>query len=136
MLPFENIAIMINNKKITSNVAPTICFELGKEEAQKFYTKAIRQVHGSNKGGLGWSNKALNKIDWKALDCALKGRSNSFQLWLSKQAIGVCATQMNTVRIQDILDDQCPNCGRCGEDNKHLNRCHNAGRVRLFRDSI
>ncbi len=136
MLPFENIAIMINNKKITSNVAPTICFELGKEEAQKFYTKAIRQVHGSNKGGLGWYNRALNKVDWKEINCALKGRPNGFQLWLSKQAIGVCAMQKNTMQIQDILDDRCPNCRGSREGNKHLNRCHDAGWVRLFRDSI
>jgi hypothetical protein len=136
MLPFKNIAIMINNKKITSNVAPIICFELEKEEAWKFYTKAIRQVHGSNKGGLGWSNEAFKEVDWKFIDCALKGRPNSFQLWLSKQVIGVCAMQKNTARIQDILDGQCPNCGRRGEDDKHLNRCHDAVRVRLFRESI
>ncbi len=30
LLPFQNIAIMINNKKIASNVAPKIHFELGK----------------------------------------------------------------------------------------------------------
>jgi hypothetical protein len=136
MLPFENIAIMINNEKITSKIAPTICFELGKEEAWKFYTKAIRWVRGSNKGGLGWSNEAFNKVDWKAINCALRGRPNGFQLWLPKQVIGVCAMQKNTAQIQDILDDQCPNCRRHGEDNQHLNRCHNAGQVWLFRDSV
>jgi hypothetical protein len=50
MLPFENIAIMIYNKKIMSNIAPTIRFKLGKEEAQLFCTKAARRVRGSNKG--------------------------------------------------------------------------------------
>jgi hypothetical protein len=136
MLPFKNIAIMINNKKIIFNVALTIHFDLGKEEALKFYTKAIRWVHGSNKNGLGWSNEVFNEVDWKAIDHALKGRPNSFQLWLSKQVIGVCTMQKNTAQIQDILDDQCPNCGRRGEDNKHLNRCCDAGQVRLFRDSV
>ena len=53
----------------------------------------------------------------------LKQKPKGFQLWLSKQSIGVCTTQKNTVRIQDILDNCCPNCGKRGEDNKHLNRC-------------
>ena len=55
---------------------------------------------------------------------------------MSKQSIGICATQKNTARIQDILNDQCPNCGKQGEDNKHLNRCTNPGRVQLFRDGV
>jgi hypothetical protein len=33
MLPFENIAMMINSEKITSNIAPMIQFKLGKKEA-------------------------------------------------------------------------------------------------------
>jgi hypothetical protein len=97
MLPSKNIAIRINNEKITSNIAPIICFELGKEKAWKFYTKAIRWVRGSNKGGLGWSDEAFNKVDWKAIDRALKGRPNGFQLWLSKQVLGACTMQKNTV---------------------------------------
>jgi hypothetical protein len=115
---------VINNEKITSNIAPVIWFVLGKEKARLFYTKVVRRVGGSNKGGLGWANEAFNKVDWKALEQALSRRLNGFQLWLSKQAIRMCATQKNTARIQDILDDRCPNCGKQGKDNKHLNRCH------------
>jgi hypothetical protein len=136
MLPFENIAIMIINKKIKSNISPTVSFELGKEEAQLLYTTAIRRVHRRNKGRLGWSNKAFKKVDQMATEHALKVRPNGFQLWLSKQAIENCITQKNTGRIQDIFDNRCPNCGRCGEDNKQLNKCHNTGQVRLFRDSV
>ncbi len=115
-----------------SKVAPMIWFKLGKEEAQLFYMKAVMRVGGSIKGGLGWTNKVFNEVDWKALEQALSRRPNGFQLWLSKQALRVCATQKNTARIQDILDDRSPNCGKQGEDNKHLNRCHNAGHMRLF----
>jgi hypothetical protein len=59
-----------------------------------------------------------------------------FQLWLSKQCIGICATRRNMARIQNILDDKCPNCLRPRETNNHLNRCPDAGRTLLFRDSI
>ena len=40
LLPFENSAVLINNSKITRNVAPQIRFHLGRVDANKFYTKA------------------------------------------------------------------------------------------------
>ncbi len=74
--------------------------------------------------------------DLEATAKAVSGRPEGFQLWLSEQAIRVCATQKNTARIQDILDDRCPNCGKRGEDNHHLNQCRDPGRVRLFREGV
>ncbi len=127
LLPFENITKILDGKKVTSGVSPAICFALGRKEAGRFYTAARHRVRDSNMGGLGWSEEAFDEVDWKALERALNCRSNGFQLWLSKQAIGICATQKNTARIQDILDDRCPNCGKQGEDNKHLNTCMDPG---------
>jgi hypothetical protein len=136
LLPFKQSAVVIDGVKITSNIAPTVRFTLGKVEAQRFYTKAIDRVQGSNKGGLGWTPEAFEAVDWDTLAKVTMINSIGFQLWLSKQAIGVCTTQKNTARIQDILDDRCPNCGQRGEDNKHLNRCTNPGRIRLFQDGV
>ena len=136
LLPFEHSAVLIKNIKITLNIAPLIRFLLGRVDVKKVYTKAINQVKGSNKGGLGWSAEAFDTVDWEATAKAISGRPEGFQLWLSKQAIGVCATQKNTACIQDILDDRCPNCGKRGEDNHHLNQCRDPGRVRLFREGV
>ena len=111
LLPFEQSAVVIDGVKITSNIAPTVRFTLGKVEAQRFYTKAINRVRGSNKGGLGWTPEAFEAVDWDTLAKVTKINSEGFQLWLSKQAIGVCSTQKNTARIQYILDNCCPNCG-------------------------
>jgi hypothetical protein len=120
-LPFKKVTIMIQSTKITLNIAQAIRFTLGQEEAQRFYTKAQDNFRGSNKGGLGWTQEAFNAVDWSALDQLLQSRMAGFQLWLSKQAIGVCATQKNTLSIQDILDNCCPYCGKHGEGNRHLN---------------
>ena len=136
LLPFEQAAVIVDRVKITSQIAPAICFALGKVEARRFYTKAVDRIRGSNKGGLGWQEEHFNEVDWEALSKTIKRKPKGFQLWLSKQSIGICATQKNTARIQDILDDRCPNCGKQGEDNKHLNRCTNPGRVQLFRDGV
>ena len=75
-------------------------------------------------------------MNWEASAKAILGRLEGFQLWLLKQSIGVWATQKNTARIQDILDDRCPNCGKRGEDNQHLNQLMDPGHVRLFRDRV
>ena len=75
-------------------------------------------------------------MDWEASAKAILGRLEGFQLWLSNQAIGVCATQKNTACIQDIIDDRCPNCDKRGEDNQQLNCCTDPGRVHLFHDGV
>jgi hypothetical protein len=64
LLPFENSAVLINNIKITSNVAPQIRFLLGRVDTKKYYTKAMKCIEGSNKGGLGWSPEAFEAVDW------------------------------------------------------------------------
>ncbi len=121
LLPFEKAAVVIDSIKVTSNIAPAIRSFLGKADAKKFYTKAINCVNGSNKRGLGWPAETFDSVDWKATADAISNQPEGFQIWLSKQTIGVCATQKNTARIQDILDDKCPNCGRRFKDNHHLN---------------
>ncbi len=38
--------------------------------------------------------------------------------------------------FRTFLDDRCPNCGKQGENNRHLNRCMDPGRIQLFRDGV
>jgi hypothetical protein len=135
-LPFKRSAVVIDGIKITSQIAPMVRFALRKVDVQRFYTKAIDRVWGSNKGGLGWSTEAFKAVDWKTLARVMKINLEGFQLWLFKQAIGVCATQKNMARTQDLLDDHCPNCGKRGEDDKYLNRCTDPGQIKLFRDRV
>ncbi len=99
LLPMEGAAIIIGGAKMTSNVATSTRFHQGREEARQVYTRPIRIKNGSNKGGLGWSAAAFNAVDWQAITAALKGKPDTFGLWLSKQAIGVCATRKNLARI-------------------------------------
>ncbi len=103
---------------------------------KKFYTKAIRIVNRVNKGGLGWSATIFDLVVWISIEEALQGKPKMFGLWLAKQSIRVCATRKNLARIQDILDNHCPNCGSPQEDNKHLNRCSDKGRQWKFREDV
>ncbi len=91
LLPFKRAAVVVDGIKITSQVAPAVRFALGRVEARHFYTKAMDRVCRSNRGGLGWYEEDFDKVDWEALSRALKHKPDGFQLWLSKQSIGVCA---------------------------------------------
>ena len=93
-------------------------------------------MRGVNKGGLGWLAEQFDQVAWADLDRALRSKPDMYQLWLSKQCIGICATRRNLVRIQDILDDRGPNCVQGPEKSTHLNRCPDHGRTLLFKEGI
>jgi hypothetical protein len=136
LLPLEKIAVFVDNKKMTTDVGKEVRFYLGKEEARSFYTKTRQIVNGVNKGGLGWSNERFEAVDWWSLHKVLENKPDMFGLWLSKQQAGVCATRYNIARIQDLLDDKCPNCQLPRERSNHLNHCPDHGRTLLFKDSV
>ncbi len=50
LLPFKRAAVVVNGVKITSQIAPEIRFALGKVEAKRFYTKAVKKNTEVTKG--------------------------------------------------------------------------------------
>jgi hypothetical protein len=136
LLPLEKAAVFINNKKTTTDVGPNARYLLGAEEVRRFYTSPAVLVRGVNKGGLGWSGERFDQVAWTDLDRALRSKPDMYQLWLAKQCIGICTTQRNLARIQDILDDRCPNCGQGPERSTHLNCCPNHGCTLLLKESV
>jgi hypothetical protein len=136
LLPLEKAAVFIDNEKATTDVGPNARYLLGAEEARRFYTSPVILVRGANQGGLGWSRERFDQVAWTDLNRALRSKPDMYQLWLSKQCIGICATRRNLARIQDILDDRCPNCGQGPERSTHLNRCPDHGRTMLFNESV
>jgi hypothetical protein len=135
-LPMETAAIVLDSVKLTTDVGAEVRFCLGKEEALRFYTKPKEVTNGRNRGGLGWSTHRFHQVAWDSLDLALQSKPDMFQVWLSKQCIGICATLKNMARIQDLLDDKCPNCLQPQETSQHLNRCLDKGRTLLFKEGV
>ncbi len=132
-LPLEKAAVVLDGFKLTTDVGPEVRIQLGMEEAERFYTKPCNIVFGVNKRGLGWSSQRFHAVTWKALDATLKSKLDMFQIWLSKQCIGMCATKKNMKRIQDLLDNKCPNCNHPRETSDHLPK---ARQTLLFQDSM
>ena len=92
LLPLEKAAVFIGNEKSITDVGPNVCFLLGTKEARRFYTSPVTLIGGINKGGLGWSEECFNQVAWTELNGALHSKRDMYQLWLSKQCIGICAT--------------------------------------------
>jgi hypothetical protein len=135
-LPLESAAIVLDSVKLTTDVGLEVRFRLRKEEAVRFYTSPKAVTNRGNAGGLGWSTYRFNQVAWSILDSVLRTKPDMFQVCLSKQSIGICATRKNMSRIQVLLDDKCPNCLQPQETSQHLNKCADQGRTLLFKDSI
>ena len=92
LLPLEKGVVFIGTEKSTTDVGLNVHFLLGTEEARRFYTSPVTLIGGINKGGLGWSEERFNQVAWTELNGALHSKPDMYQLWLSKQCIGICAT--------------------------------------------
>jgi len=132
-LPFEKAAIVLNGTRLRIDISLEVRYHLSKEDEERFYTKPWNVIWGTNRGGLGWSSARFHLVAWDALDATLKPKPDIFQLWLSKQCIGICTARSNMAQIQDLLDNKCPNCPLPREKSKHLNRCPDTGRTLLQR---
>ena len=88
----ESAAIVLGSVKPTTDVGAKVQFCLGKKEALQFYTKLTEIINVCNVEGLGWSTHQFNQVVWDSLDLALRSKPDMFQVWLSKQCIGICAT--------------------------------------------
>jgi hypothetical protein len=81
-LPFKKVAVVLDGVKLTTDVRLEVQYCLGKEDAERFYTKPRDVICGTNRGGLGWSSDRFHSVAWQALDSALKSKPDMFQLWL------------------------------------------------------
>jgi hypothetical protein len=66
----------------------------------------------------------------------MRGKPEMYQLWLSKQSTGFCATGVNMGHWFDATVAWCLNCSCLAETADHLLRCRDAGRTKLFEDAV
>src|SRR6056300_803772 len=71
LLPLEKAAVFVNGIKLNNDVSKEVRFCLGESDARKFYTAPVKMKGG----GLGWSTKRFEAVDWRALDKCLATKS-------------------------------------------------------------
>ena len=60
LLPHKNVAVILDGIKLTTDVGAKVRYCLGKEDAERFYTrKPLNVVRGANRGWLGWSQSGF-----------------------------------------------------------------------------
>jgi len=131
LLPLERAAVFVNGNKLTTDVSKEVRFCLGESDARQFYTAPVT----AKGGGMGWPLERFNAVDWRSLDRALATKSDMYGIWLTKQSTGTCATRYNMARLQDLVDNKCPNCGMV-EKASHLNMCPSDGRTQLLTEGV
>lgn len=71
----------------------------------------------------GWTKKDFDKINWMAVDKAMKMCSSSTRAWASKFSCGFIGTTKMLSRREYWLDNKCPRCGECDEICIHILQC-------------
>jgi hypothetical protein len=94
-LSYQNIPIVAMLISTLMDVGAEVRYRLGKEEANKFYTRPKFISSGTNEGEPGWLQERFNQVSWSSLDASICSKPDMFQVWLSKQCIGTCATWLN-----------------------------------------
>ena len=62
LLPLEKGAVFVGTEKMTMDVGPEVCFQLGREVALRFYMLLVVLVGRVNKGGLAGRGGGLSRF--------------------------------------------------------------------------
>ena len=130
LLPLEDIAIVVNGEKMTSNFDEEIRFDLSRRHARQFLTTGL-------KTSKLWTEDQFDEVDWPMLHEALKGKPDGYKVWLSKQHTGFCGTRLQTARYagDESINNSCPCCRDSREDAAHILLCPDEDRTKLLQES-
>ena len=78
----------------------------------------------------------FDEVEWRGVHQALHAVPRIFQVWASKQVLGIAGTNVMQARYSPNHHKQCPSCGIYKETCDHVLTCGEAGRVDLLHQSI
>ena len=77
LIPTEDAAVFVSNRKLTRDLAKTVRYEVGKEEARNYLM--------NEEGCVG---EEFDEVDWTRLHGALGNKPEGYKTWLAKQHPG------------------------------------------------
>ena len=83
LIPSEDAAVFVDNRKLTRDLAKTVRYEVGKEQARNWL---INQE--------GRTGEQFDEVDWNRLHGALGNKPEGYNTGLAKQHTGVCGTRV------------------------------------------
>ena len=111
-LPFESIAIWLDDKKIYKNFNSELLNFCSMPQIRAYYMKKYQ-----------WDQTAFQAINWEAINSAMKLVSFSTRTWLSKFNCGFIGTAAMLSYREYWLHDSCPLCSLTKETNQHILQC-------------
>ena len=121
MFPLKPVGVFVQGEKMTSDTGGHIHYW-----AHHQLTRAYYHEHNL------LSHKQFDAIDWRSVHNTLHKLPWLFQLWASKQVLGIAGT-MKFLSYQDGWSPLCPSCLKSDETCKHIASCPEAGRAAAFR---
>jgi hypothetical protein len=123
--PLEPIACFAGEQKITPDGTDSLRFWIHKILARKALSEAkILTYH------------QFDEVAWRHVHSALDGVPRLFQLWACKQVMGIANTNATVSRWDKTVDPRCPSCGQVPETTEHVLMCTEAGRVKIFHQTV
>jgi hypothetical protein len=121
--PLKPICMVVEGKKMTSNMGAHIRYTAGRQIARSFFHQTRRMF-----------TNAFDKVDWPHVHWTLnKEVPRLFQVWACKQVLNIAATNKNlSWRHRAGRSDKCPCCMIHVETAEHILLCLEAGRVEAF----
>ena len=124
MFPLKPVGVFVQGEKMTSDTGEHIRYWGHHQLARAYY-------HEHNL----LSHKQFNAINWRSVHNTLHKLPWLFQLWASKQVLGIVGT-MKFLSYQDGWSPLCPSCLKSDETCKHIASCPEAGRAAAFWQSM
>lgn len=111
-LPFGRIAIYHNNMKIYKYFNTIVI--------NQCYIPRVRQYYCRK---YGWNEAAFSSVNWDAVEGAMSRCNPSTAKWVTKFSSGFLGTAKHLTRREYWLDNKCPLCRNCVENNTHIIWC-------------
>ena len=127
--PLEAARVYIEGMKQTTDVSKGLTYAMGRTKAREYYSSTKNKKNQI-------STTTFDCIDFPALQSALRGKPQMYQVWYAKQTSGWCATGAKLAQWDSNADSRCPNCHCLDEDADHIIQCRSAHRTALLMKSI
>ena len=123
--PFERLRITLHGAKVTGSPRPALERHWGTNVARDFYhSKHIINQYD------------FNLVYWDGVEGAMLEFPKMFRVFVTKQTSKFCGTNRQLSRIDSTVENVCPSCGQPDESSKHITRCNDEGRVKMWTHSV
>ena len=124
-LPLEPITCFAGGRKVTPDMRGFMQYWMHSNLARSYLAdlKVLSSVQ-------------FDEIAWEYVSPALESVPRMFQVWASKQVLGLANTNGTTHKWDHSVDPRCPSCQQATETTEHVLMCDEAGRVRIFLQTV